>query len=88
MAAVLSNGVWNASGIAAELEPIIHTIFPGNVAMSSAGTGITIASGMSEAKTELALEFLKYMVSEDVQAKIFTGVQANPCNVAIDLNAL
>lgn len=89
MAAVLSNGVWNASGIAAELEPVIHpTIFPGNVAMSSAGTGITIASGMSEAKTELALEFLKYMVSEDVQAKIFTGVQANPCNVAIDLNAL
>ena len=89
MAAVLSNGVWNASGIAVELESAIQpTLFPGNVAMSSAGTGITIAAGMSDAKTELALEFLKYMVSEEVQAKIFTGVQANPCNVSVDLNAL
>ena len=89
LAAVLSNGVWNASGISADLADVIQpTIFPGNVAMSSAGTGICISSGMSEAKTELALEFLKYMVSEGVQAKIFTGVQANPCNTAIDLNAL
>lgn len=89
MAAVLSNGVWNASGIAAELESSIMPItFPGNVAMSSAGTGITIAAGMSDAKTELALEFLKYMVSEEVQTKIFIGMQANPCNVNVDLNAL
>ena len=63
-------------------------IFPGSVSMASAGTGICISSGMSDAKTELALEFLKYMVSEEVQAKIFTGVQANPCNVTVDLNAL
>lgn len=89
MAAVLSNGVWNASGIGADLVDAINPmVFPGDVAMSSAGTGICISSGMSEAKTELALEFLKYMVSEEVQAKIFTGVQANPCNVTVDLNAL
>ena len=89
MAAVLSNGVWNASGIAAEYADVINPmIFPGSVSMASAGTGICISSGMSEAKTELALEFMKYMVSEEVQAKIFTGVQANPCNVTIDLNAL
>ena len=28
------------------------------------------------------------MVSPEVQAKIFTGVQANPCNTTLDLNAL
>lgn len=89
MAAMLSNGVWNASGIGADLvDDIQPMIFPGNVSMATAGTGITIASGMSEAKTELALEFLKYMVSEEVQTKIFLGVQANPCNTTIDLNAL
>ncbi len=89
MAAVLSNGVWNASGIAAEYADVINPmIFPGSVSMASAGTGICISSGMSDAKTELALEFMKYMVSEEVQAKIFTGVQANPCNVTVDLNAL
>ena len=43
---------------------------------------------MSEEKTELALEFIKYMTSEEVQAKIFTGVQANPCNTNVDLNKL
>ena len=89
MAAMLSNGVWNASGIGADLvDDIQPMIFPGNVSMATAGTGITIAAGMSEAKTELALEFVKYMVSEEVQTKIFLGVQANPCNTTIDLNAL
>ena len=38
-------------------------------------------------KTELALEFIKYMTSAEVQEKIFTGVQANPCNTTVDLNA-
>lgn len=88
-AAVLFNGVWNASGIDASLaESIQPAVFPGNVAISSAGTGLTVANGMSEEKTELALEFVKYMTSEEVQSKIFTGVQANPCNTAVDLNKL
>ena len=43
---------------------------------------------MSEEKTELALEFIKYMTSKEVQEKIFTEVQANPCNTTVDLNAL
>ena len=43
---------------------------------------------MSDEKTELALEFIKYMTSEEVQEKIFTEVQANPCNTTIDFNAL
>lgn len=88
-ASVLINGVWNASGIAEELADVIEpAIFPGGVAISSAGTGLTVANGMSEEKTQLALEFIEYMTSEEVQAKIFTGVQANPCNTAVDLNAL
>ncbi len=88
-AAVLFNGVWNASGIDAGLaEAIQPALFPGNVAVSSAGAGLTVANGMSEEKTELALEFIKYMTSEEVQAKIFTGVQANPCNTNVDLNKL
>ena len=43
---------------------------------------------MSEEKTQLALEFIQYMTSAEVQAKIFTGVQANPCNTTLDLNKL
>lgn len=89
MVAALFNGVWNASGIDAELADSIQpAIFPGDVAIASAGGGISISSGMSEAKTELALEFLAYMVSPEVQEKIFTGVQAAPCNATLDLQAL
>lgn len=86
---VLFNGVWNASAIDAELtDAIVPQLFPGNVAVASAGGGLAVASGMSEEKTELALEFIKYMTSEEVQEKIFNEVQANPCNVSVDLNAL
>lgn len=86
---VLFNGVWNASGIDDSLvEAIEPSVFPGNVAIASAGGGLAIANGMSEAKTELALEFIKYMTSAEVQERIFTEVQANPCNTTLDLNAL
>lgn len=89
MAAVLFNGVWNASGIDAGLaDAIVPAVFPGNVAISSAGAGLTVASGMSQEKTDLALAFLEYMTSKEVQEKIFTGVQANPCNTTVDLNKL
>lgn len=86
---VLFNGVWNASGIdASQVEAIEPAIFPGNIAIASAGGGLTVANGMSEEKTELALEFVKYMTSKEVQERIFTEVQANPCNTMLDLNAL
>lgn len=89
MAAVLFNGVWNASGIDESLaEAIEPALFPGNVAISSAGAGLAVSANMSEEKTALALEFVKYMTSEEVQSRIFTGVQANPCNTAVDLNKL
>ncbi len=86
---VLFNGVWNAGGIDASLTDAIDSaIFPGDVAIASAGGGLAVANDMSEAKTALALEFIKYMTSQEVQEKIFTQVQANPCNTTIDLNAL
>ena len=88
-AGVLFNGVWNASGIDASLSDVIEpALFPGNIAIASAGGGLAVANNMSEEKTELALEFIKYMTSAEVQKKIFTGVQANPCNTTVDLNAL
>ena len=75
--AVLPNGVWNASGIDESMvEKIQPTIFPENVALSSAGSGLTISSGLSAEEEKLALEFIKYMTSEEVQSKIFTEVQA------------
>lgn len=86
---VLFNGVWNAGGIDASLADVIEpALFPGNVAVASAGGGLAVANHMSEEKTELALEFVKYMTSDKVQERIFTDVQANPCNTTLDLNAL
>jgi len=86
---VLFNGVWNASGVDASLvDSVEPSLFPGNIAIASAGGGLAISNNMSDEKTELALEFIKYMTSEEVQEKIFTEVQANPCNTTIDFNAL
>lgn len=86
---VLFNGVWNASGIDESLTDAIEpALFPGDVAIASAGGGLAVAEGMSEEKTELALEFIKYMTSAEVQEKIFTEVQAHPCNTTLDLDAL
>lgn len=86
---VLFNGVWNASGIDESLTDAIEpSLFPGNIAIASAGGGLAVSNNMSEEKTELALEFVKYMTSAEVQEKIFTLVQANPCNTTVDLNAL
>ncbi|MDY4466667.1 MAG: ABC transporter substrate-binding protein [Candidatus Treponema excrementipullorum] len=87
--AVLHNGVWNAGSIDTSLKDAIEpAIFPGSVSISTASGGITIANNMSDAKKEVALEFLKYMVSPEVQEKIFLQVQAAPCNETVDVNAL
>ncbi len=86
---VLFNGVWNAGGIDESLADAIEpAVFPGNIAIASAGGGLAVANGMSDAKTELALEFIKYMTSAEVQEKIFIEVQANPCNTTLDLKSL
>ncbi|MEG0649907.1 MAG: extracellular solute-binding protein [Oscillospiraceae bacterium] len=86
--AVFFNGVWAAGGFGEDSANVQPAIFPGSVALSAAGTGISIAAGMSEEKTKLAQEFLKYMLSEEVQGKIFTLVGANPCNPTVDIEKL
>lgn len=85
--AVFFNGVWAAGGFedATGFRP---AVFPGNVALSAASGGLTISNTMSDAKKELALEFVKYMTSDEVQAKIFKEVGANPCSTTLDLNKL
>ena len=72
---VLFNGVWNASGIDASLvDSIEPSLFPGNIAIASAGGGLAISNKMSDEKTKLALEFIKYMTSKDVQEKIILKI--------------
>lgn len=85
--AVFINGVWAAGGFSTN-DNIQPSVYPGNVAISSAGGGLTIASGMSEEKTQLALEFIKYMTSAEVQQRILLEVGANPCNTDLDIQAL
>ena len=63
-------------------------IYPGGVAISSSGGGITISSKMSEEKQKLALEFLKYMTSDEVQKIIFEKVGANPSDANINVKEI
>jgi len=65
------NGVWNASGIDASLvDSIEPSLIPGNIPIASAGGGLAVSNKMSDEKIKLALEFIKYMTSKEVQEKI------------------
>ena len=86
--ATFLNGVWGAGGFGDATFDVQPGVYPGNVSLSAPGGGLTISSGLSEAQTALALEFVKYMTSDEVQERIFLEVNANPCNTDIDLNAL
>lgn len=83
-AAVFFNGVWAAGGFE-DTTNFKPAIFPGEVALSSASGGLTASNDMSDAKKELALEFVKYMTSDEVQTRIFKEVGANPCTTTLDL---
>ncbi|MGY3724524.1 carbohydrate ABC transporter substrate-binding protein, CUT1 family [Granulicatella balaenopterae] len=85
--AVFFNGVWAAGGVV-ENPAIAPGLYPGHVAISSCGGGMTISSSMSKEKQELALEFLKYMTSDEVQKVIFEKVGANPANENINVAEL
>lgn len=80
---VFFNGVWAAGGLKdnVALKP---GLYAGNVAISSAGGGITISSKLSDEEEKLALEFVKYMTSDEVQKTIFEKVGANPASQVID----
>lgn len=82
------NGVWAAGSFTDVAYNIQPGIYPCSGAISSTGGGLTISSSLSEAQKALALEFLKYMTSDEVQTRIFLEVNANPCNTDIDLKAL
>lgn len=82
------NGVWAAGALTDIKFKAAPAVYPGNVSIANAGGGLTISAGLSEAQRALALEFVKYMTSDEVQEKIFLEVQANPCNSDLDLNAL
>lgn len=90
-AALYMNGVWAAgtfSSTKTAFKDIKHGLYPGNVVLISAGGGLTISNKISDAKKELAMEFVKYMVSDEVQERIFKEVMAAPCNPNVDLEAV
>lgn len=81
--ALFFNGVWAAGGL--KDNPALKPgVYAGNVAISSAGGGITVSSKLSKEEEALALEFVKYMTSDEVQKTIFEKVGANPASQAID----
>ena len=86
--ATFLNGVWAAGGFGDATGTIKPGIYPGSAALSAPGGGLTIASGLTPGQEAMALEFVKYMTSDEVQKKIFLEVNANPCNTDIDLIAL
>lgn len=87
---VYMQGVWGA-GSFVEGKPAFNNIrpglYPGNVVLVSAGGGLAVSNQISDAKKELAVEFIKYMVSDEVQERIFREVLAMPCNPDIDFDA-
>ncbi|WP_454919537.1 ABC transporter substrate-binding protein [Abiotrophia defectiva] len=85
--AVFINGVWAAGGMK-DNKALQPGLYPGGVAISSAGGGITISNQLSEPKKKLALEFLEYMTSEKVQKVIFEKVGANPANSKVDIDGI
>lgn len=95
--AMCFNGVWDAGSAAgSEFKDVIKpATFPGGdgdaakrFSYSSAGAGYAISSQLSEAQQELAIKFLKYMMSFEVQSKIITLCEANPASSIIDYDAL
>ncbi|EJW98126.1 sugar ABC superfamily ATP binding cassette transporter, sugar-binding protein [gut metagenome] len=95
--AMCFNGVWDA-GSAANSEfkdDIKPATYPSGdkdaavrFAYSSAGAGYAISSDLSEEQQELAVKFLKYMMSDEVQTKIITLCEANPGSSRIDYDGL
>ena len=85
--AVFINGVWAAGGMK-DNKALQPGLYPGGVAISAAGGGITISNQLSEPKKKLALEFLEYMTSEKVQKVIFEKVGANPANSKVDIDGI
>ena len=87
LSAVFINGVWGASQFAGS-DNFVSCIYPNSVAISSANTGLYVANDLSDAQKELALEFIKYMTSEEVQSRYFLETSSNPINENVDIQKL
>ena len=67
LCATWMNGVWAAGSFNDVEANILPGIYPMSGAISSTGGGLTISASLSDAQEALALEFLKYMTSDEVQ---------------------
>lgn len=88
-APVYMQGVWGAGSFDASkpsFNDIMPGLYPGNVVLVSAGGGLAVSNQISDAKKALAVEFIKYMVSDEVQERIFREVLAMPCNPNVDFD--
>lgn len=95
--AMCFNGVWDAGSAAAsdfkdDIKPATYPSGDNDAAArfaySSAGAGYAISADLSEEQKELAVKFLKYMMSDEVQTKIITLCEANPGSTRIDYEGL
>lgn len=95
--AMCFNGVWDAGSAAGSefKDNIKPATFPAGdndaakrFSYSSAGAGYAISASLSDAQKELAIKFLTYMMSDEVQTKIITLCEANPASANIDYAAL
>ncbi len=76
--AMLFNGVWDAGGAVdckAGIENIRPATFPTDeagkrAALLSGGTGFVVSNKLDEAQTEACIEFIKYMTSPEIAARI------------------
>ena len=94
--AMLFNGVWDAGGsvdCAAGAENIKPAVFPTDeagkkAALLSGGCGFVIGSHLDEAQTAAAVEFVKYMTSPEIAARIIEkGIGMAP-STEVDYDAL
>lgn len=93
-AAMLFNGVWEASsfvGDGLKIDPAVvkPAVFPASengkhAAIMSASCGYVISDKLSNAQKDAAVAFVKYMCSPEVSERIFTEVLAMPAYLGLD----
>lgn len=81
--AIYINGVWGASLIDETIDAA-YAAFPSDsgssVAMSSSGVGYLLGNTGDQRRTDASIEFLKYMLSEEVGERLLTETKQVPAN--------
>lgn len=94
--AMLFNGVWDAGGSVdceAGAENIKPAVFPTDeagkrAALLSGGCGFVVSNKLDEAQTQAAVDFIKYMTSDEIAARIIEkGIGMSPSST-VDYDAL